>query len=56
LAVTESPVSELAPMQPGETATFVSCMDVPADVVDEAAVIVEDLNAPTLSAEMWGER
>jgi hypothetical protein len=56
LAVTESPVSELAPMRPGETATFVSCMDVPADVVDEAAVIVEDLNAPTFSAEMWGER
>jgi len=56
MAATESPVWDVPRMAPGDTATFVSCMDVPADVVDEAAVIVEDLGAPTFSAEMWGRR
>jgi hypothetical protein len=55
-AVTESPVTELDPLGPGDTATFVSCMDVPAEVVDEPAVIVEDLAGDVFTAEMWGER
>lgn len=55
-AITDRPVFKVDPIEPGATATFVSCMDVPAEVVDEAAVIVEDLRAPMFTAEMWGER
>jgi hypothetical protein len=55
-ATTESPSFEVARLAPGESATYVACMDVPADVVRDAAVIVEDLNAPQFTAEMWGMR
>ena len=53
---TESPVWEVGALREGETATFVACMDVPADVVHESAVIVEDLAAEDFTAELWGER
>ncbi|WP_146906529.1 hypothetical protein [Cellulomonas aerilata] len=55
-AVTETPPYEVPRLSPGESATFVSCMDVPADVVDEPAVVVEDLTSVEPVGEMWGER
>jgi hypothetical protein len=55
-AETEAPPYTLHRLTPGESATFVSCMDVPADVVDEAAVVVEDLSADEPTGEAWGER
>ncbi len=55
-ALTESPVTELPPVELGDTVTFVACMDVPTDVLDQSAVVVEDLAAPEFTAELWGQR
>ncbi|WP_298458071.1 hypothetical protein [uncultured Cellulomonas sp.] len=38
----------------GEEATVVVCMDVPEDVIQDTAVIVEGPDSWDLTAELWG--
>ncbi len=55
-ATTDRPVHAVGRLASGEQATFVACMDAPADVIRDTAVIVEDLTSWELAAETWGVR
>jgi hypothetical protein len=55
-ATTDRPVYDLGELEPGESATYTACMDVPVDVLQDTAVIVEDLTSWEGVVEMWGER
>ena len=53
LAETSAPIWEIGSLEPGATATFTACMDVPADAVRDRAVLVDDMRAEEFSAELW---
>ena len=55
-AITADYVYDVGPVAPGETVDFLSCMDVPSEAIDGAAVMIEDMTVPFFRGEVWSSR
>jgi hypothetical protein len=52
-AFTPRPSMEVGLLQPGESAEYDVCIDMPADAIGDATLLVEDLRSTKFSASQW---